>query len=99
MMYILSLISAFLGIVCLIRYKSLSQSITGLYVRKSPKVFGIPFDWESPKYRIIVKIVVILFGIFLLIMAFHFAFGTIYIGSAQPDGASHNVSSTGNYSK
>jgi len=83
-MYLISLLFALAGITCIVRYKSFSEGLARFYARRSTKTLGVRFEWESPRYRVVFKAVVIGLGIFLLIMAFHFAFGTIYTGSAQP---------------
>jgi hypothetical protein len=83
-MYIISLLFALAGLTCIVRYKSFSEHLVQFYARRSKRELGIHFEWEKPRYRIVFKAVVIGFGVFLLIMALHFAFGTIYTGSAQP---------------
>ena len=84
--YFLAFVLATVGIACFVWYKRFSQEVASFYAQRSRETFANLRNCDNQKYLIVFKVGVLLFGVSLLIMAFHFAFGTIYIGSAQPPG-------------
>ena len=84
-MYLLSLVFILAGIWCLVRYKQLSLKLAKFYSLKLQEKFS-GHDLDRSRYLIVYKAGIIFLGIFLLIMGFHFAFGTIYLGSVQLGG-------------
>jgi hypothetical protein len=88
MNYLLALIFTIAGVACCIYYKPLYQA----YARFMAKRFDEQFErvarfmgWDDPSNRwqlIIYKTGVVALGVFLLVMALHFAIDPIYTGSA-----------------
>jgi hypothetical protein len=92
MNYILSIILAVAGIFVLIRNKSASIWLRHFFSIRFKEsggtntVFG-SIDPNKPVNAFTYRMIVIFAAIFMLIMAFHFAFGPIYTGSASQNGS------------
>ena len=90
MNYFLAIVFLIAGITCFIWYKTLYRAYAEFMAKRFHEEFGSLariMGWDDPSNRwqlIIYKGSVIALGVFLLAMAFHFAFGTIYTGSARP---------------
>ena len=88
MNYILSIILAVVGIFVLLRNKSASVWLRQFFSTRfnesggANTVFG-SIDPNKPVNAFTYRMVVIFAAIFMLVMAFHFAFGPIYTGSAS----------------
>ena len=88
MNYLLGTLLAIAGLAVLICNKSLSTRWITFNAEKVSKGFGRFarfLGWDNPNRPFIIflyRLLTIMLGIFLLIMAFHAAFGTIYTGSA-----------------
>ena len=78
------------GISVLIWNKTLSRRFAVFSARRYRNTFGglaHNLGWDDPQRPFTLflhRALVILLGISLLIMSFHFFFGTIYTGSARP---------------
>jgi hypothetical protein len=89
MNYVFSLLFALGGISCFVWYKRLYHAYAEFMAKRYHEQFGglaRIMGWDDPNNRwqlIIYKGGVIALGMFLLVMAFHFAFGTVYTGTAQ----------------
>jgi hypothetical protein len=90
MNYILGGVLALAGIAVLIWNKSLSERWLA-FNAKQVGAFGRLasfFSWDDPNRpfgRFLYRLLTIMLGLFLLLMAFHSFFGAVYIGSAvQP---------------
>ena len=92
MNYFLALICAVAGIACFVWYKTLHRSLARFYAKRFHEEFGdlaTTMRWDNPEDRwnlLIYQTGIFFLGVSLLAMAFHFAFGTIYTGSALPPG-------------
>jgi len=99
MHYILSLILAVAGLTVLIWNKPLSVQLGHFYAHRFRMTFGRLsqfLEWDNPTKPsnvFLYRLVVIFIGLFCLIMAFHFFFGTIYIGNTEPVGTPTSESS------
>ena len=69
--YFLAFVLATVGIACFVWYKRFSQEVASFYAQRSRETFGNLRNWDNPKYLIVFKVGVLLFGVSLLIMAFH----------------------------
>ena len=86
MNYLIAFIFAAAGIACFIWYKVLYRNLANFYARQFGRHYGRLANflgWDNPGNRLnllIYKSGIVFLGLFFLAMAFHFAFGTIYIG-------------------
>lgn len=93
MNYLLSLVFVIGGVVILLKNKSLAVSLGNFTARRHKATFGRLahyLGWDNPNKPsniLLHRILIIFCGFFLIILAFHFFFGTVYIGSAQPTGS------------
>jgi hypothetical protein len=83
-MKILGILFALAGISCFVWYKRLVLTISKAYSREFQKKFGDVRDWESSRYQLVYKAVIVVAGVIFLIIAFGMMFGPIYQGSANP---------------
>jgi hypothetical protein len=90
MNYLLGVLCLIAGALVLLNSKRLSTRLGKFYANRFSATFGRLahfLGWDSPNKPFNVflyRAVVVFFGLFLLIMAFHSFFGTIYLGSAAP---------------
>jgi hypothetical protein len=90
MNYPLAIVFAVLGVAVLFWSKTLSDRFLQFSVRRYSETFGRlahHLKWDDPKNPTMIwlhRLLVAVLGAFLLLMAFHFFFGTIYTGSAIP---------------
>jgi len=89
MNYFLAFVLAVAGLAVLIWNKRLSGDFGRFMARRYSMTFGrlahsVGADPNKPFNVFFYRLLVIFFGAFLLLMAVHAAFGTIYTGSAVP---------------
>jgi hypothetical protein len=90
MNYIVGVILLTAGLATLFWSKSISNSFIKFSSHRYSRTFGSlahSLGWDDPKNRFMIflhRLLVIMLGILLLILAFHSFFGTIYTGSAVP---------------
>jgi hypothetical protein len=90
MNYVLGAILATAGLAVLIWNRSFSASWLAFNANQAKHFGGLAkfFGWDDPNRpftRFLYRLLTIMLGLFLLVMAFHSVFGTVYLGSAaQP---------------
>jgi hypothetical protein len=88
MNYLLAFVLAVAGLAILIWNRKLSTDFGRFFARRYSMTFGRIahyLGWDDPNKTFNVflyRSIVFFLGLFLLLMAFHAAFGTIYTGSA-----------------
>ena len=90
MNYPLAFVFGVLGLAVLFWSRTLSDRFLQFSVRRYSVTFGKlahELRWDDPTNPRMIwlhRLLVAVLGCFLLLMAFHFFFGTIYTGSASP---------------
>lgn len=90
MNYVFGMILSITGALVLINSKGLSTRLGVFYANRFSATFGRlahSLGWDDPTKpfnALLYRAAVIIFGVFLLVMAFHSVFGPIYLGSAAP---------------
>jgi hypothetical protein len=90
MNYLLGLFLSIAGVLVLLNNKRLSTRLGNFYASRFSATFGrlahfLGWDNSNKPFNVFLyRAVVVFFGLFLLIMAFHSFFGPIYLGSAAP---------------
>jgi hypothetical protein len=91
-MPLIGVVLAAAGISILIWNKSLSNRFLQFSARRNAAAYpklSHDLRWDDPTNPMMVwlqRLLVVILGCFLLLMSFHFFFGTIYTGSARPPG-------------